>query len=331
LFEPNTPVFRYLIHDRPVGRRNRNAFEKEKSMRRHTKRNAGPMVVMLAVAIALVSIPAAANLPDTPDGTIKQVFESLANRHPEILWQALPPTYQRDITELTHAVADKVDPELWNGVFGLGSQVAVVLRDKREYFLNSSMMNAAGEERARIEENWDTAVAALDGFFTSEFSNLENLKTMDWEGFLSTTAVDIMDRVVEIQAEKGAEEDFEDIAAKLRNTTVETVSRDGDVATVRVSTPGEDPEEVSVTRVEGRWVPTDMAEDWDTNMAEAKENIANVTEEQMAQAKMQAMMVFGMVQAGLDQLAATNSQEEFDQAIQGLLGPFMGMAGGMQE
>jgi hypothetical protein len=323
-------VFRYLIHDRPVGRVNGNASEKEKPMRK-PNRNPGSMVVMLAAAIALVSIPAAANLPDTPDGTVREVIQSLANRHPEILWQALPPTYQNDITDITHAAADKIDPELWNAVFAIGTKASGVLGDKKEYFLNSSLMNAAGEERARVEGNWDTAVAALGNFFSSEFSNLENLKTMDWERFLSTTAVDIMDRIAEIQAENDTEENAEDVIAKLRNTTVETVSEDGDTATVRVSAPDEEPEEIALTRVEGRWVPSDMAADWETNMAEAKENIANITEEQMTQAKMQAMMVFGMVHAGLDQLAATSSQEEFDQAIQGLLGPFMGMAGGMQE
>ena len=29
-------------------------------------------------------------------------MEQLADRQPEIIWQALPSTYQKDITELTH-------------------------------------------------------------------------------------------------------------------------------------------------------------------------------------------------------------------------------------
>jgi hypothetical protein len=283
----------------------------------------------MAVMVTLAALPAAAGLPDSPDGTVRAVFEALADRHPEILWQALPPTYQKDISDVTHAVADKIDPELWDAAFGLGTKATGVLRDKKEYFLSSSMMNAAGAEKERVEGNWDTAVAALDSFFSSELSQLENLKTMDWERFLSTTVVAIMDRVSEIEAQK--EGGGEDIQAKLRNTTVETVSLDGDLATVKISTPDEDPEEVDLTRVEGRWVPTEMAEDWDQKMADAKQRIGEVTEEEMAEAKMQVMMVFGMVEAALDQLAAVSSQEEFDQAIQGLLGPFMGMAAGAQQ
>jgi hypothetical protein len=257
-------------------------------------------------------------------------MDGLADRHPEILWQALPPTYQRDITELTHAVAGKMDPQLWNGAFGLLNKAVRVLRDKKQYFLESSFMAAAGDERARVESNWDAAVAAMDALFTSDVSNLEKLKTMDWERFLSTTCVEIMDRVSEISSDQGSDQAV-DFVTTLRKTTVETVSRDGEEAVVRISAPGEDPEEIPLTRVEGRWVPTDMAEEWSDKVAEARERIAAISEEEMAEGTMQAMMMFGMVEGVLDQLAAVNSQEEFEQAIQGMLAPFLGMAGQLAE
>jgi len=289
----------------------------------------GFALVMAAVAVA--AQPAFAGLPDSPDGTVREVLKQLADRHPEVLWQALPASYQQDITEVTHAAANKVDAEFWKAIFDLGNKATGVLRDKKEFFLSSSMMNAAGDEKARIEGNWDAVVVMLDGFFTSDFSNLETLRSMDWERFLSTTAVDIMDGMSELQSQNESGKTPADMVETLRNTTVEKVSQDGDNATVRITAPGEDPEEVPMTRVEGRWVPSDMADDWESNMAEAKENIANVTDEQMAQAKMQSMMIFGMVGAALDQLAATTTQEEFDQAIQGLIGPFLGMRAAVAE
>ena len=300
-------------------------------MKHHPLYRLALSAVAATALIALAAPTATAGLPDSPDGAVKAVLESLANRHPEVLWEALPPSYQKDITEITHLAAAKMDPELWDAIFGLGGKVAGVLRDQRDYFLNSSLMNAAGEERDRIEGNWDTAVAAMDSFFTSDLANLENLKTMDWERFLSTTVVEMMDSISQIQTEDESGESGEDIIGTLRKTTVETVSTEGDRATVKISAPGEDPEEVQLTRVEGRWIPSEMADDWETNMAEAKKNLANIDEEQMGEAKMQAMMVFGMVEAALDQLAAAGSQEEFDTAIQGLLGPFLGMVGGMQD
>ncbi|MFV2074119.1 MAG: hypothetical protein ACC742_15920 [Thermoanaerobaculales bacterium] len=282
--------------------------------------------VLVTTAVASLTVHAG-DLPDTPDGTVKAVFEGLADKRPEVLWNALPASYRNDIAEVTHAFAGKMDPELWDTTFALGMKIAGMLRDKKQFILESSFMNAAGDERVRIEGNWDTAVALLGDFFSSEISKLENLKTIDWEQFLKTTGTEIMGRAATISTAKSAEEPEEDLIAMLRQTTVETVSREGDTATVKVSAPGEDPEELSLTLVEGRWVPTDMADDWDKDVAEAMQKIAEISEEEMAKNKMQAMMMFGMADAMLDQLAAVSSTEEFEKAIQGILGSVMGMGG----
>ena len=282
--------------------------------------------VLAVMALASLTVHAV-DLPDTPDGTVEAVFESLANKQPEVLWQALPASYQSDINEVTHAFANKMDPELWDTTFTLVKKATGVLRDKKQYILESSFMDAAGDESVRIEGNWDTVLAVLDDVFSSEISKLDNLKTIDWEKFLKTTGTEIMGRAADISTAKTAEEPDEDVIAKLRQTTVETVSREGNVATVKVSAPGEDPEEISLTLVEGRWVPTEMADEWDEGVAEAKKEIAEISEEEIAEGKMQAMMMFGMADAVLDQLAAVNSKEELEQVIQGVLGPFMGMGG----
>ena len=286
----------------------------------------------MVALVALASFPVhSADLPDSPDGTVKAVMQNLADQHPEVLWQALPASYQKDITELTHAFANKMDEEIWNATFSLGLKATGVLRDKKQYILESSIMEAAGDEQARIEGNWDAVVAVLGDFFSSEVSQLDNLKTIDWERYLRTTGTEIMVRGADISTAKSAEEDYEDLVATLRKTTVETVSRDGDAATVKVSAPGEDPEEISLTLVEGRWVPSDMAEEWDERVAEAMREIDEISEEEVAEGKMQAMAIFGMADAMLDQLVAVNSTEEFEEAMQGIMAPLMGMGEEMAE
>ncbi|MCK5377282.1 MAG: hypothetical protein KAJ97_09385 [Acidobacteria bacterium] len=289
---------------------------------------ARPIVLRLAavmIAVALASLTAhSADLPDSPDGTVKAVLQNLVDQHPEVLWQALPPSYQKDITEVTHAFANRMDQEIWDAAFGLGLKAAGVLRDKKQLILESSLMEAAGDEQARIEGNWDAVVGVLQDVFSSDISKLETLKTIDWEQFLKTTGTEIMSRASDISTAENAEEKSEDLIAMLQQTTVETVSRDGDVATVRISAPGEDPEEISLTLVEGRWVPTDMTEEWEEGVAEAKQEIAEISDEEIAEGKAQAMALLGMVDATLDQLAAVNSSEEFEAAMQDILGPFKG-------
>ena len=288
---------------------------------------------IIAVALMAAGLPAlAAEIPTTPDGTVRAVAAGLADRHPEILWQALPPTYQKDISELTHSFAEKMDPAVWEATFGIGRRLAGLLRDKKDIILSSSMMQAAGEEREQVEGGWDEMVSSLDSFFASKVSNLDAMKTIDWEEYIATTGRDLMNLAAEKSKADGDDTFDREFTQKLLQTEVEVISTEGDNATLRMTAPDEDPEEMQLTRVEGRWVPNDMAKDWDKNVAEARQKLAAVTDEEIQQGSMQAMMMIGMVDGVIAQLETVETTEEFEQALQGVLGPFLGgMMGGDEE
>jgi hypothetical protein len=283
-----------------------------------------PILTSFAILLALAATAGAAELPDSPDGTVEAVAVALAGNQPEILWQALPPTYQRDITELTHGFAAKVDPAVWEAAFGVGRRTAGLLRDKKEIILSSSFLDNAGDERDEIASGWDSMVALLDAFFSSEVSKVDALKTMDWERYLATTGRDLMKLAAEKSRASGDDAFEREFTRKLKATKAEVVSRDGDSATVRIITPDEEPEEMEVVRVEGRWVPADMAEGWDQEVAEARAKLASITEEEVQQGSMQMMMLIGMADGVIAQLETAETAEEFEQAIQGILGPFLG-------
>jgi hypothetical protein len=153
----------------------------------------------VAVAAPALSI----EIPDTPDGTVRAVSAALADRHPEVRWQALPPTYQKDITELTHTFAGRMDPAVWNAAFGLGRKTVGILRDKKALFLSSSMLQATGDDRRRIESGWDPVVSVLDRFFSSDVTRLDTLKTIDWERYLSTTGRELMNQAAAVSTARG--------------------------------------------------------------------------------------------------------------------------------
>jgi hypothetical protein len=280
---------------------------------------------ILAVLVAAMAAPAlAVDIPDTPDGTVRAVNFALADHHPEVLWQALPPTYQKDITELTHVFAGRMDPAVWDAAFGLGRKATTILRDKKALFLESSTLDAAGEDRRRIENGWDSVVSVLGSFFSSDVARLDTLKTVDWQRYLATTGRQLMSQAAEVSKVRGDNAYEREFAGKLRQTKVELVSRDGNQATVRMTAPDEEPEDLQLTRVEGRWVPSEMAADWDVKVAAAKEKLATITDEEMAQGSAQAMAVIGMVDAMLTELEAVESAEELDQKLQGMFGPLLG-------
>ncbi len=283
-------------------------------------------LIAIAVGLACAGGAGAISIPDTPDGTVTAVAQNLADGHPEVVWMALPPSYQQDITDVTHAFAEKMDPELYNKVFSVANKAVTVLTDKKDIILESKMLESAGEERATVENGWDTGMAFLGTLLTSEISDLEKMKTLNYEDFIKGTGTSLMEQAAAMSANNPEDPYANEFQAKFEAMTVVVKDTEGDNATLVISVPDEDPENVQMTKVEGRWIPSDMADDWADGIADAKLKIEEITPETMAQNKMQAMMMLAMAESFIDQVGQVNSAEELDTLIGGMFG---GMMGGM--
>jgi len=73
-------------------------------------------------------------IPDSPDGAIVAVSRALAEGNPRGLWDALPASYQADVTSLIHDYAQTTDPVMWDRGFGIAGRIAGVLREKKPSF-----------------------------------------------------------------------------------------------------------------------------------------------------------------------------------------------------
>jgi hypothetical protein len=287
-------------------------------------------ITLIVAALAIVTacggqtVATADQIPSSPDGTVRFVTEQIADGHPEVVWEALPETYRKDINDLTHLFATKVDQEVWDKGFGVLRKAAVVLQDKKDLFLGSKMFAMAEDNQDEIMANWDTGTLVLSTLVNSDIGNLESLKTIDWGHFMATTGSEMLNLAKEASA---ATEDnaFEnDFLAKVRGMNIEVLENEGDTAKLKISAPDEEPEDIQLTRVEERWVPSDMADDWDKNVAEARTKLEEITPETIAQQKMQIMMMVGMAEAFVDQVSQATTSEELDQMLQGLFGGMMG-------
>jgi hypothetical protein len=129
-------------------------------------------------------------------------------------------------------------------------------------------------------------------------------------------------------AENITTDDGEDPMDDLRSLQVELLESAGDTATLRLIMEGEEPEDVPMTRVEGRWVPTEMAEDWPQMMSEAREKLAQMTPETMQEAKGQALMGLAMAEGMIEQVAAVETAEEFDAMVGPMIQAVMGSVAG---
>ena len=261
-------------------------------------------------------------IPDSPDGTVIAFAETIRGDRAEDIWKFFPESYQRDINEITTTFAEKMDPAVYDQAFAIFMRAVEVLDDRKDIILASETFKATGADAVEIRKGLSNAQFFTDTLKTSQIATLEGLGSVDWEQFLATTGNALIKHAKTIEAEDG-ENPLDD----LDSLKVETVDISDDRATLRISSANHEPEDVEMVRVEGRWVPAEMADDWSKEVEEARQNLAEVTPETMAAQKTQIMMFFGMANGLIDQIASLQTPEEFDAAIGPMLAPLLG--GGM--
>ncbi len=257
---------------------------------------------------------------DTPDGAIRNLQESVVNNRPEQLFKAMPASYQADINGLVADAAKRMDTDLWNESTGLLKQAVGLLKSKRDLLLASPMM-ASVPNKADVEKNWDTAVMLLQALVNSEFTSIERLRQGNVEGLLAKDGAALMAQMTRLMENSQQSAEAGKELAKFKAMTVSVVSTGADTAVVKVEAPDETPENIDMVKVEGVWIPKDMADGFKQGIAEARKNLATIdfTTEEGKQKKTMALMQMGAIKPMLTQLEAAKTQED----LQGAMGMFM--------
>jgi hypothetical protein len=295
-----------------------------------------PFIAVIACVIALGCaqeseiIAAQPAFPATPDGTIVAVAQSLADNHPEVFWEALPESYRADINGLTASFAAKMDPDLYDRSMALVLKFIDVIQAKQAIILASNTVQNTGADVAAIEARMTPTLAVVRTFFGSEISTLAGLAAIDWQAYLAGTGAQLMAQADAIPAVEG-----KDPFVLFDSLQVEVLEQTGDTARLRVTAAGEEPEEVVLTRVEDRWVPSEMAEEWQAKVAEAHARLDELTPEKVQELKGQAMFGLAMAEGFVTQLSTIETSQEFDATVgpmlQGLIGNIGGFVPGMTE
>jgi hypothetical protein len=277
------------------------------------------VIAALGCARNADSIDNVFTIPDSPEGTVLAFAEAVQGDHAEDIWKFFPESYQRDINEITATFAEKMDPAVYDQAFAIVMRAVEVLDDRKDIVLASETFKSTGADADEIREGLSNAQFFTDTLKASKIATLEGLGSADWEQFLATTGNTLIKHAKTIEAE-GGENPLDD----LDSLKVETVDIADDRATLRISSEKHKPEDVKMVRVEGRWVPAEMADEWAQGIEEARQNLAEITPETMAAQKTQIMMFFGMANGLIEQIASLQTPEEFDAAIGPMLAPFLG-------
>lgn len=276
---------------------------------------------------ASAAVPAPAAPAESPEQVVMDVAHGLSQGRPYVAWDAMPASYQDDVTNLVHDYAGTVDAELWNQGFAIVRKVSTMMRNQKDIILAMpKFRESPGFDAEAVGRDWDLVVAPFLTIAESELANAGSLQTIDIRQFLATTGVEFMQDIVRLG--EFAENDADNKFAALGQTRATLVSREDDMAMVQIEIPGEGAQTQRFVRVEGKWIPKDMADEWAEEMLKAQAKIAQMSPEKIQLVKPKIMAMLAGIDATVDQLGQAQTPEQFEQTLQ--MGMFQ-VFGGMME
>lgn len=284
---------------------------------------------------------AAAPIADSsPDAEIGLLLDRLQSGDFRALWDGLPESYQSDVNEIVQTFGQNMDAEIWNAGRRVLGKLMKVLQGKKELILGYPALQQPGMDLAVVDKNWDAVVGLLVAIFQSDLTDLEKLKAFDGAAFMDGSGKAIIDQIMLVA--KAMEEDVDPASLPIpmefpgletpsldfANVQISTVSRDGDTAVVRWTRPNGETEDEEAVRIEGKWLPKGMVDQWSEGVESSKQFLTMVMPEQLTEAKpmlLSPLSPVRIVEGVLDQLLAAEDQAAFNEVIDGI----MEMAGGM--
>lgn len=261
-------------------------------------------------------------IPDEPAAAIETIVNGLVGGNGGILWEAMPVSYQSDVSAIARLAGAKVDAEIYDKAFGLVGRVMEVADKQKEFVFNTQLGGPRPEnEIAKMRAAWPSIVGFVQTLTNSSLASSAGLRNFDGKVFCETTVSELIKYSDDISTISGEGTPL----SAYSGVVVQALESTETSATLEMTVPDGTVETENLTKVGNRWVPVDMAAEWSTSMANVREQLGAMDPAQIAQNKPQIMGVITMIDGVLMQIEAAETQEQFDQSLQGAMMPLMGL------
>ena len=265
----------------------------------------------------------------TPDAVVMQVAKAVENNQPQAVFKALPASYQSDINSVIADATKKIDSEIWNEVQTLLKQVLKISKAKKSLILETRML-ASNPKKKELSASWDQGIEMFETVINSDFADINKLRKGDVASLLAGSGAKIMKQVKAANVDNSDYKEMKESLDKLKSIKASVESQDGDTAKVKIEADGETSETVDFVRIEGKWIPKDMADSFAAKITEARAKIAKIdfTSEEGKAAKAKIMQQIGMAKTMIVQAEAAKTSAELEGVMMGVMMGAMSMGGG---
>ena len=268
---------------------------------------------------------------DGADAAVQRVINGLQSNNPAVLWEALPASYQQDVNDLVHQYATRMDDEIWKETFATMQKAVRVIQKQKTYYLAQSIARHGPAEKDRLEKEFDHLMQLFSILTKSDIADIQRLRTVDVGVIIKSIGGDSMQQF-ELLSEMAVTTTNKRLPKiKISQMQVQLVSTNGEHAIVLISSPVKEArklkqEEVAFVKVEGKWIPEELASNWKNDIAKAKTGLKRMTPEVIAGAKPRLLNVIKQVNSGLDEMDNAQSAKAFSVATSKTIAPLFGLA-----
>jgi hypothetical protein len=320
----------------PIDKLNDASREKARQLYQASRTGAAPAggapASSVAGSAAMPAATAGATKPMEPfpaDVTLQQTIDHIRDQmtagHPEVLWHALPTSMRTklDSDEVRAALQPMIQQQaqMTKPIEDLLKKVLQVLTKQKEYVLNSSIVTSQVPPpiMPMVRQAYDPAVGILSELVSMQFAIQKSgdktfTEVLNYHG---PRLGGHMTALMPMLPPGAVDQAFGQIKVAQTGSSSGTVT-----------IPGNEGEQViQMVRYEDRWIPQDLATNWDQTKDTLAQNLAGAWTQanaQNPQAMQQANAMIGMVtmtaNGMIDPLLNAKNQQEFDQAIMQLMG-----------
>ena len=236
----------------------------------------------------------------------------------------IPAKYIGDIEGVTHAFANAMDKELFDKFVALLDKTFKIAVAQKDALAQMAAGFGVPVQADDVKKAIDATAEVWGMLKAAGLTDLEKLKTFKLDAFVKADLPKITDKFWAL-ADGSQKAQVDAALAVLGTAKVEVLETEkdekwGEVVKLEVNIAGEK-EKFKMVQVDGKWVPKDMAAEWDDGMKEAHEGIKEMAEE-LPKGKAEAMAQLAQFETVLDQVEKSGDLS----ALQGL-GAMMGMPG----
>lgn len=229
----------------------------------------------LSLCLHLVRAEEKPAASDSPEAVAESIYKSFLVAHrPEVVWNALPRSYQNDVRELLQSFAKNMDQELYAESVKTLKRLTIVAKTHSKSFFKTrpiSMFLENEDIKQKFAARWSEMTDVFAMIADSELGQLEKVADLDVDAYLKKYGHKISYWQLRWETYPLTDEQFRN----WFNVKTKLVSRDGKDAVVNVDL-GHESFDQEWTLVEGKWISKWMLACHEDELAAAKKFVQNL-------------------------------------------------------